>query len=265
MFVERGKPRPDVGFDLVGVVVLEPGLLHFTPVEGERLLHPLVLVDERVLRVVVGGSQLLGLEDLLGGLAGAAAGLREVLGFERHGEGRVSVLAQQGLVVGGLVGRRERLEVLHIALAETDFRRAVAGRELGRQAGVQRRDTEAITAHELRLREPGHLLVGGHAGAHGRVVDGDVFEALLAHAFCDQLLGALDGLDQFALREPEFFRAQAGRRLCRTHGRGEQHNQCRQGLRDGRRHQSSVPSTWPVSMSTKTSFSPPPRGTISTT
>src|SRR5262249_51488815 len=105
---------------------------------------------------------------------------------------------------------------------------------------------------------------------HCPVVDCRVLEALLAHTFGDQLLGPLDRLDQLSRRKTEFLGAQSRRRLCRRDAWQKQHGECQKASRrgqqlDDRCHQSSTPSTWPVSRSTSTSLSAPARVLISTT
>jgi hypothetical protein len=142
-----------------------------------------------------------------------ASGAGEVLLLEPDREGPVRVLAEERPVVGDLIGRREALVDLHVALSEPDPRRAVALGELGRSAGVERRDPEAVLGDELLLAHAGQDLVGVHPATDGAVVRGHVLEALLAHALGDRGLDPLDGLDEPALGEAELLGADLGRLL----------------------------------------------------
>src|ERR1700754_4506340 len=94
------------------------GLLHLGSISRQSRLYPRILVDQCILRIDVRGVQLIGLENLLDSLAGAARGLPKGFVFESDGEGRITRLSHERLVVGHLVGRREPLEVFDIAFAK---------------------------------------------------------------------------------------------------------------------------------------------------
>ena len=97
-----------------------------------------------------------------------------------------------------------------------------------------------VLVDELLLAEAGHRFVGLHPGMHRVVVGGDVLKPLLTHALCDQFLHLLDRLDELALGEAEFLRAEARRRL-RAGDSGEKEH-CGRNCAEESSHRSSGPS-----------------------
>src|SRR5262249_57711698 len=170
---------------------VETRLPHLARPDGERSLHAWVLVDQRILRVVVGGFELIRLEHLCDGRSRAAARAREIFGFQCDGEGCIRVLTEQSAIVCDLIGWGEGTEDFDIAVAEANSGRAVAGVQLRRQTRIKGRDTKTMTTDELFLAETWEVFIGRHARAYRVVVRGDVLETLIAHAACDQGLGGL--------------------------------------------------------------------------
>src|SRR3972149_3135470 len=84
---DGSKSLPDIGLDLIRMIVFVTGLAHLAGIISQSSFHTWVLVDEGILWVVVGYLQLFRLEHLFDGLARATANSGGVLclGHNRGG------------------------------------------------------------------------------------------------------------------------------------------------------------------------------------
>src|SRR3990172_4314479 len=221
---EGSKPLPDIGLDLIRMIVFETGLAHLGGIFPQSRFHARVLVDEVILWVVVGCLQLFRLEHLLDGLARATTSPGEVLCLKPNRECRVGILTEERAVVGNLISRRKVLVALHIPFTQAYLSWTVTLGKLRGSTGIQRRNAEPILGDELFLAESRQIFVGGHPLAHRVVVSGDVLEPLVTHALGDQRFNLLDGLDELRACEAELLCTHTRRSLGAGAAGKEEHD-----------------------------------------